>query len=87
MREGGGGFVWGASVVAFDTNRRCRPGWPPHRRGRTPAAGRLPVAAGHTGIVTLVARAAVARDAAPAIVITGSTIGGHEADREHDFTC
>ena len=52
-----------------------------------PAAGRLPPAAGHTGIDALAACArAGPAQRLPAIVITGSSLGGHEDEADaHDF--
>ena len=80
--------AWGASVVDFDTIASLQ-AW----LATSPAAApdlllvdyRLPQ--GHTGLDALtLARAQWPGRTLPAIVITGSTIGGHEAEAaEHDF--
>jgi signal transduction histidine kinase/CheY-like chemotaxis protein len=80
--------AWGASVADFDTITRLQ-AW----LAASPAAApdlllvdyRLPQ--GHTGLDALAAvRAHWPGRTLPAIVITGSTIGGHETEAaEHDF--
>ncbi|MBX3643808.1 MAG: response regulator [Rubrivivax sp.] len=80
--------AWGASVVDFDTIASLQ-AWlaasPPGAPDLLLVDYRLPQ--GHTGLDALtLARAQWPGRTLPAIVITGSTIGGHEAEAaEHDF--
>jgi CheY-like chemotaxis protein len=72
--------AWGASVLSFDTVEALQ-AWLAGacRRRARPAAGRLPAAReGRTGIDALVALRARWPAALPAIMITGSSLGGHE---------
>ena len=80
--------AWGASVVAFETVDAVEAwlhGDPPEAPDLLLVDYRLP--AGTTGIEALVAlRAHWPARHVPAIVITGSTMGGHEDEAvEHDF--
>jgi len=80
--------AWGASVQAFDTVAALQ-AWLASRPAETPdlliVDYRLPQAT--TGLDALVAaRAHWPERKLPAIVVTGSTIGGHETEAaEHDF--
>jgi CheY-like chemotaxis protein len=80
--------AWGASVVSFDTVPAVE-AWlaegPPERPDLLIVDYRLPQ--GTTGLQALaVLRAHWPRQELPAIVVTGSSLGGHETEAEvHDF--
>jgi len=80
--------AWGASVQAFDSSTTFE-GWLAGQPGEAPdlllVDFRLPD--GHTGIEALVAaRAHWPARKLPAIVITGSSLGGHEDEAvQHDY--